>query len=313
MRMNWMKRTVCMALSAVMLLALSACGGKKSAEWSRSGFYQDENENFLSVTWMDTEEETGWYVGCMLGENSYGGMVAQESGALSGTLLDLEGDELAVTVTEEGENGLLLKTQSGETYHFEYMDVPEATHSVSINTEGIGQISYAPEGEELVFDDEYPYSSAQINLAEAETYTIGAKDREPGWVFKCWTKDGEEYTKDAVFTAELAENAAFVAVFEYDPFVGSFVDENGDTGLEITRREDGTYDVKINIVRLTSLDDGVGTMENDKLRFTATDANGNPISGEIEDLGLEKKVTFTDSTWGLLENGSTFTYSMSMS
>ena len=59
---------------------------------------------------------------------------------------------------------------------------------------------------------------------------------------------------------------------------------------------------------MTSLDDGIGELTEDGMLFTATDAMGNPISGIItvdEDVAT---VTITDTTWGLLENGSSFVY-----
>ena len=78
--------------------------------------------------------------------------------------------------------------------------------------------------------------------------------------------------------------------------------------MEIAENEDGTFVVQIGIYRLTELSDGVGALESDGLHFTATDANGNPISGVITVNGDEATITFTDSTWPLLPNGEQFTY-----
>ena len=92
-------------------------------------------------------------------------------------------------------------------------------------------------------------------------------------------------------------------------YVGTYLDEdNHEPNLFISQRADGSYDVSIGIFRLTSLDDGVGTLGSDGLRFTATDAAGNPISGIITLAGDTACVTFTASTWSLLEPGSTFHY-----
>lgn len=94
------------------------------------------------------------------------------------------------------------------------------------------------------------------------------------------------------------------------PFEGSYLDEdNSEPNLFITyRRNDGRYDVAIGIFRLTSLDDGIATMGDNGLSFTATDAAGNPIEGLITLQGDTATVTFTRSTWPLLENGTTFRY-----
>lgn len=52
--------------------------------------------------------------------------------------------------------------------------------SAQINIEGFGQIAFAKEGEEIQFNDEYPSQSAQLNLAEPETCTFGAKADKGG-------------------------------------------------------------------------------------------------------------------------------------
>ena len=86
-----MKKIICFILCTIMLFTVAACGTEKSEnsaeqqtaapseaeqasfEWTREGYFQDENENMLSVTWMEDIDEPGWYVGCMLGEDSWGG------------------------------------------------------------------------------------------------------------------------------------------------------------------------------------------------------------------------------------------------
>ena len=71
-----MKKIIWFLLAACMLLAPAVCGTKAEAadaqetmEWSRDGYYIDENDNFLSVTWMDDVDEPGWYVGVMIGDD----------------------------------------------------------------------------------------------------------------------------------------------------------------------------------------------------------------------------------------------------
>ncbi len=76
--------------------------------------------------------------------------------------------------------------------------------------------------------------------------------------------------------------------------------------LTIGMDEDGQYTVDLSILRLTALSDGVGSFENGVLHFTATDAAGNPISGEIALENGLAAVTITDSTWAYLPNGETF-------
>ena len=220
-----MKKTVCLLLAVCMVLSLAACGAAKTAEpvikdWSRSGYFTDENENMLSVTYMDDIDEPGWYVGCMLGEDfiedSWGGTIAQEGNTLHGTIPSSgsRGD-ITVTISEEGDDGLLLTVEGGETYHFTSMGDMTASIIVTINTDGRGMIGYE-EGETAPeLDPEWPYQSAQVNLAEPETYTFAAAP-ETGYLFVKWTKNGAFFSDETVITVLLDESADFVAVFEED-------------------------------------------------------------------------------------------------
>ncbi len=95
-------------------------------------------------------------------------------------------------------------------------------------------------------------------------------------------------------------------------YIGEYLDYDcNEPNLEIARGEDGKYIVQIGIFRLTTLDDGVGELTPEGMVFTATDAAGNPISGIITVEEQIATVTFTDSTWDLLENGTSYTYSKS--
>ncbi len=98
--------------------------------------------------------------------------------------------------------------------------------------------------------------------------------------------------------------------FDDTVYVGEYLDSDvGDPNLEIAKGADGKYIVQIGIYRLTTLDDGVGELTAEGLKFTATDAAGNPISGVITVENKTATVTFTDSAWEYLENGSSFQYS----
>ena len=243
-----MKKLICLAMCVVLLLTLCACAAKKPAdsaetpsqeeqtvtEWTRDGYYQDDGGHMLSVTWMDDVDEPGWYVGCCLGEDfiedSWGGTLPQEGNALRGTLPSSgEKEALTVTLTEEGDDGLLLAVDGGETYHFKPMEMETASIFVTVNTEGWGNIEYA-EGEEAPeIDTEYPCQSAQLNLAGPATHTFLAWP-QAGNIFVKWTKNGEDFSTEPQITVLLDESADFVAVFEEDPdwqnpvmnFVGNY-------------------------------------------------------------------------------------------
>ena len=231
-----MKKQCCLMIFITVLCMLTACGGQKAAEtaggsqtaagaaeaagavtgWTRQGYFQDENENTMWILPSEDEEHPGWSVGCMLGEDLHGWYIQQEGDTLHGTIVpDYEEGEFIVTVSEEGEDGVQLAVDGGETYHFAPMDMPEATIFVSVNVEGNGCIAYT-EGEETPeVDKEYPFQSAQINLAEPAVHTILAWPK-PGWKFVKWTKDGEDFSTEAQVTLELAETADYIAVFEED-------------------------------------------------------------------------------------------------
>ena len=215
-----MKKAIALILTLVMIVALGACGSKQeapgsaAAEWTREGAFEDADGNSLYLYPSEDENYEGWSASFMHGEDMHGWFIRQEGDKLHGNLIpEFEEGEFIVTISEEGEDGVLLEVEGGESYHFTPMDVPEFAMTLKINTEGLGQIAYAPEGEEPEFDDEYPAQSAQLNLPEAGTYVLAAKADE-GWKFVKWTKDGADYSTDAEITVEFTENADFVAVFE---------------------------------------------------------------------------------------------------
>lgn len=95
-------------------------------------------------------------------------------------------------------------------------------------------------------------------------------------------------------------------------YIGEYLDSDVlEPNLEIARGDDGKYIVQIGIFRLTSLEDGIGELTAEGMKFTATDSAGNPISGVITIEDQTATVTFTDSTWGYLPNGSAYQYTKS--
>lgn len=219
------KKALCILLSALTVFLFAACGSQggddaDAGSWSREGYYSDENDYMLSVTYMEDLDEPGWYVGLFIGDDpvddSYSGTLAEDGGKLTGTLSSSgAGGDINVTISEEGEDGLLAEVEGAESYHFTVMDIPEAEISVTINTENDGNIAYAEGVESPEVDEEYPYQSAQLNLAEPATYTFLAWAPE-GSHFVKWTKNGEDYSTDAQITVELDESADFIAVFDFD-------------------------------------------------------------------------------------------------
>ncbi len=225
-----MKKILCLVLAFIMLAGLAACGKAavpaEAKEWSRSGYFEDEHGYMLSVTWMEYDGEAGWFVGFMYGpdpiENSYGGMLKQDGNALKGELPS-GGDmiDINVTITEEGEDGLLLVVENGDTCHFKPMDLEEAPIGVTINTEGFGAFNALTDSDNYETDEDYMTHSMILSLYEPATYTLSARGEE-GWEFVKWTKDGEDFSTEPELTIEFSESADYVAVFEYPTEV--FVD-----------------------------------------------------------------------------------------
>ena len=192
-----MKKLICLILTVCMLFALAACGETKPAEpeikeWTRQGTFEDENGNHLIVNLSETEGYEGWAVSLMLDGEAVGWITHQEGNALRGNLngWDENLDPFNVTITEEGEDGLKLEVEGGETYHFTPMDVSKATIVATVNVEGMGHVAYA-EGEEAPeIDPEFPAQSVYIGLADSTEPQI---------------------------TLLLDESAEYTAVFEEDP------------------------------------------------------------------------------------------------
>ena len=247
-----MKKLISICVCSCLLFAGPVLAGEAKTEdgWTREGFFEDENENMLSITWMDDIEDPGWYVGCMLGEDyiedSWGGTLAQEGDTLSGVLESSgNGKDLTVVVSEDGEEGVLLKVEGGESYFFTPMELPEATIFVTVSTEGFGSIGYE-EGEKVPeLDPEWPYQWTQINLEEPTTYTLTAVP-EAGNLFVKWTRDGEDFSTEPTIQVLLDESTDFVAVFEEDPdwqnpvmnFIGEYQCERAHALVECSGFED---------------------------------------------------------------------------
>ena len=130
------------------------------------------------------------------------------------------------------------------------------------------------------------------------------------------TKDTEPMAEDTETgmpeTEEPKEEEIERPQFDDSAYIGEYLDKYvEEPNLEIAKGDDGKYIVQIGIYRLTFLDDGIGELTEEGMAFTATDAAGNPISGMITVEGETATVTFTDSTWDYLENGSAFEYTKS--
>ncbi|MBR0466683.1 MAG: hypothetical protein IJJ40_04225 [Clostridia bacterium] len=93
--------------------------------------------------------------------------------------------------------------------------VDESLYPLYIKTEGMGQLAYAKDGGEIVFDEEHPTTSITLNISGENEYTISAKGRE-GYHFTKWTKDNIDYSFDNEITVQINKKTEFTAYFEED-------------------------------------------------------------------------------------------------
>ena len=92
-------------------------------------------------------------------------------------------------------------------------------------------------------------------------------------------------------------------------YVGEYLDyDNNEPNLFISANGDGTYKLEIGIFRLAVFEDSDAVLTEAGLEFTAEDGAGNPIKGVITLEGNEAVVTFTESTWSLITNGTVYRY-----
>ena len=223
-----MKKFAALFTAAVMVLVLAACGGSQGSgsqsgdassdfTWTRVGTFTDGNGNYLLVSASEDEEHEGqWAVTAMMGEEVHGWFIEQEGETLHGNLDteydDYEGDYI-VTISEEGEDGLMMEVEGGDTYHFTMEQAPDYIGTLLVNVDGAGTIACGVEGEEVEFEEDFPETSTAINVTEPTNYVIKAKP-DDGWKFVKWTKDGEDFSEEPEITVEVTEDVEYRAVFE---------------------------------------------------------------------------------------------------
>ena len=189
------------------------------------GHFKDADDNLLYILPSDDSENPGWRVGIISEDIMHGWYIQQEGRTLHGNIVSPyeEGDPFVVTVSEEGEDGVMMAVEGGETYHFTPYEIPEAAFAVTVNTKGDGQIAYAEGEAQPEFDDEFLSQSAYIGVEEPMTYTFAAKPEE-GYKFVCWTYNGEDFSEDATVSFEVTEDVELVAVFMIAGTDESYVD-----------------------------------------------------------------------------------------
>ena len=220
-----MKKLMYLMLALVLAMGLAACGGSggngsSDFEWTKTGTFTDESDNYLIIAKPgDGEHDGQWAVSVLLANGEIHGWFLEQKGeTLYGNLNseydDNDGDYI-VTLSEEGEDGIVMEVEGGETYHFTMQETPDYIGLLKINTEGVGTIAYGPEGTEVEFEEDFPTQSVAENVAAPTTYVIKAKPEE-GWKFVKWTKNGEDFSTEPEITVEVSEDVEYIAVFDVE-------------------------------------------------------------------------------------------------
>ncbi|MBQ7703386.1 MAG: PT domain-containing protein [Firmicutes bacterium] len=90
-------------------------------QWTREGFFEDGSGCYVSIAASEDPEFPGWYVTLDTGDIMMGGYIQQEGETLHGNIgfaYDMNLDEFIVTVHEDGDDGILLETEDGDTFRF---------------------------------------------------------------------------------------------------------------------------------------------------------------------------------------------------
>ena len=137
-------------------------------------------------------------------------------------------------------------------------------------------------------------------LAACGSKAVSDKEKETSPKTEVSSKDAQDTDMKENEEKQQLDEAAYI---------GEYKDNDVDeVAMEIAKGEKEDYKIHISIYRLADFDDGVGTLTEKGMTFTATDPEGNPISGIIELDGNMAEVTFTDSTWSLLKEKSSYVY-----
>ncbi len=164
----------------------------------------------------------------------------------------------------------------------------------TLNIVACGQVKE----DEIVNIDESSTSQQESNVQTAENTDSKAKEDE--------TVGTEEFAVNEQENSEQTVESIYPETT--DDISGQYVYHVDGSELSITADVDGSYGAELTLVRLTSIADFIGKYENSILTMIGTDASGNPITAEITFSNGQAILTFTDSTWGYLENGTQYVF-----
>ena len=139
----------------------------------------------------------------------------------------------------------------------------------------------------------YEENAQAVSNEEADSYEGQPNDYGTDEINAYYGKSSyeeAEFLYHATKEPEVAED-----VYEYEGEYNSY--DVNEPALEIKENGDGTYQIQIDLFRLYSLDDGIGTAAEEGLEFAATGPGGNEVNGVIkleEDIAV---VTIFGQEW----------------
>ena len=287
-----MKKYKMLAVCLAAVMALSACGQKASTEKPAENADQESTAG-LANPWTETDqagilEATGFELAAPEGaEDVQYSYLADEGLAQVSYVLDSTNWVYRLQSANE------LKDISGCNYEWD--------------AEEQGKVSYC-DAEYRSYVNENGDDVQTVNwydVVPGVTYSLSATAEDlDGMDIQVYAEQVFAPTQGDSYGDEELETQAEIQ----DYFLGEHTrDEDGST-LLIEANEDGTYKVNLSVIRLCSLEDGVGTLKDHKMTFTVDDPNGNPMTGIIyRDGENHLTVEFTDSTWDYLPNGEQLT------
>lgn len=158
-----------------------------------------------------------------------------------------------------------------------------------------------------------------LNWLDPETFKEDAKNLGKSKTIYVYCRSGRRSNAAANYLAEngykvvdmdggiLAWEKAKLPITTEEHVSETYTDLNDGSTLTIDNRTNSEPSIKISLFRLTDIE-GIGKMSDGKLTFTAADAAGNPIKGEITFDGDTVHLKFTESSWQYLPECTKYSF-----
>ena len=295
-----MKKKIVLALMAITLSAalMTGCGSSSSTE-------ENASADATATETADTTEETDTSADTESWTDS------DQQGVLDATGFEMTAPDGATDIyysyTEDGKIADMTYNLDGAvwSYRMEYTD--ELTEISGLDVEWTSEENGTLSGMEAIYysytDDDNVTTNQLVNWYDAVTgisYSLSAYAEDTNGM------DIQVYAENIYqsMQGESTDDAEADAANELQTyFIGQHTSSNDGSELDITDNGDGTYKVDIDIFRLCTLENGVGTFADHKMTFEVNDPNENPMKGEIYlDSDNSLCIKITDSTWNYLPN-----------